>query len=146
MSTVALQEKKPLIKFDPNKCAFCKICEQSCAEFHYGKYGTSHARITVVRRGPLAFRYNMCTRCAKRYCIAACPKRALTYKGGNIVVDPALCDSLGLCVKACPFHGIRINPETGKPIICDLCGGDPSCVKACPKTALSLVWLPEDNK
>lgn len=146
MSVVAAQEREPLIKFDPNKCAFCKICEASCEEFHFGKYGQSLSRITITRKGPLTFRYSMCTRCPKRFCIAACPKKALSYRDGNIVVDTKLCDSLGLCVKACPFRGIRISPETKKPIICDLCGGDPSCVKACPKSALSLVWLPEDRK
>lgn len=146
MSVVVAQEKKPLIRFDIKKCAFCKICELSCAQYHYKKFGDSISRITIVRKGPLMFKCFICTRCEKRFCITACPTKALSYKGGNIVVDPKLCNSCGDCVKACPFHGIRLHPETKLPLICDLCDGDPSCVKNCPKDALSLVWLPEVRK
>jgi Fe-S-cluster-containing hydrogenase component 2 len=146
VSVTVTQEKRPLIKFDVQKCAFCKICELSCSKYHYGRYGDSLARITVVRKSPLMLRCYICTRCEKRFCIAACPKNALFYRGGNIVVDEKLCDSCGICVKACPFHGIRLHPETKMPLICDLCNGDPSCVKACPKSALSLVMLPEVRK
>jgi len=146
MSVIAAQEKKPLIKFDMQKCAFCKLCELSCSKYHNNNYSDALARIIIIRKGYTMFRYFICTRCDKRFCIPACPKNALSYKGGNIVVDEKLCDSCGDCVKACPFHGIRLHPVTKIPLICDLCGGDPSCVKACPKTALTLVWLPEARK
>jgi Fe-S-cluster-containing hydrogenase component 2 len=146
MSVIATQEKRPLIRFDIQKCAFCKICELSCSKYHYDRFADSLSRITVIRKSPLAFKCFICTRCEKRFCIAACPKKALSYKEGNIVVDEKLCDSCGDCVKACPFHGIRLHPENKLPIICDLCDGDPSCVNACPKGALSLIWLPEVRK
>ena len=32
-----------------------------------------------------------------------------------------------------------MNPKTGKPIICDLCDGDPQCVKVCSPKALEYV-------
>ena len=35
------------------------------------------------------------------------------------------------CVDACPFGAIQINPD-GDVLKCDLCGGDPVCVKYCP--------------
>jgi hypothetical protein len=35
------------------------------------------------------------------------------------------------CAEACPAQYIRGNADTGQPLICDLCGGDPQCVKAC---------------
>jgi len=143
MTVAIAQEKKPLIRFDMNKCAFCKICELSCAKQHYGVYGDAISRITVIRKNFTLFKCFICTRCDKRFCIASCPKKALSYKGGNIVVDEKLCDSCGDCVKACPFHGIRLHPKSKMPIMCDLCDGDPSCVKACPKKALSLIWLPQ---
>jgi Fe-S-cluster-containing dehydrogenase component len=31
---------------------------------------------------------------------------------------------------------VRFHPETGLPMICDLCGGDPQCVKRCATGAL----------
>jgi len=146
MTVVMDLEKKPLIRFDMNKCAFCKICELSCAEQHYGSYGEAISRIAVIRKNFTLFKCFICTRCDKRFCIPACPKNALSYKDGNIVVDEKLCDSCGDCVKACPFHGIKLHPKTKMPITCDLCDGDPRCVKECPKQALSLIWLQQTRK
>ncbi len=142
MAAVTVEEKKPMIKYDFQKCTFCKICELSCAEKHFGKYGDSLSRIIIVRKGPLMLRQFVCTRCDKLFCIAACPKKALSYEKGNIVVDTKLCDSCAKCVQACPFHGIKMHPQTKMPIICDLCGGDPECIKRCPKGALAIAWLP----
>ncbi|MCQ5336984.1 MAG: 4Fe-4S dicluster domain-containing protein [Candidatus Methanomethylicia archaeon] len=141
MSIVISQQKKPFIRFDPQKCSFCKTCELACAKYHYGKYGASISRITIVRRGMKTLKYFICTRCEKKFCINACPKKALSYINGNIVVNEELCDSCGKCVEACPFHGIKLHPETKKPIICDTCNGEFQCIKSCPKNALTLVWL-----
>jgi Fe-S-cluster-containing hydrogenase component 2 len=32
-----------------------------------------------------------------------------------------------------------LHPETGLVLICDLCGGDPACVKRCATTAIAYV-------
>jgi ferredoxin len=32
---------------------------------------------------------------------------------------------------------VVLHPETGLPLICDLCDGDPACVKRCPTGAIS---------
>jgi Fe-S-cluster-containing dehydrogenase component len=34
---------------------------------------------------------------------------------------------------ACPYGAIFADPKTGAITKCDLCGGDPMCVKVCPK-------------
>jgi Fe-S-cluster-containing hydrogenase component 2 len=34
------------------------------------------------------------------------------------------------CVPACPFDTVFVAPS-GEVLKCDLCGGDPACVKAC---------------
>ncbi|MCD6323879.1 MAG: 4Fe-4S binding protein, partial [Desulfurococcales archaeon] len=39
------------------------------------------------------------------------------------------------CAYACPFGAINLN-MVAMPIKCDLCGGDPECVKVCPHDAL----------
>jgi Fe-S-cluster-containing hydrogenase component 2 len=39
----------------------------------------------------------------------------------------------------CPFGGIGIDVRQGKVIKCDLCGGDPVCVKFCDPEALQYV-------
>ena len=40
-----------------------------------------------------------------------------------------------------PFGAVYAHDDCTFPIKCDLCGGDPECVKQCPKSALLL--LPE---
>lgn len=37
---------------------------------------------------------------------------------------------------ACPFGAIGQEPETRKMIKCDLCGGEPKCVRWCPNEAI----------
>lgn len=53
-------------------------------------------------------------------------------------VDEALCIGCELCVDACPLDAIKLHPETGSAIKCDLCAGQPKCVERCPRGALSL--------
>ncbi|MCS7131978.1 MAG: hypothetical protein NZ934_04555, partial [Hadesarchaea archaeon] len=42
-------------------------------------------------------------------------------------------------VEACPFGAIALHPSKGVAIKCDLCGGDPACVKQCMPGALKLI-------
>ncbi len=44
-----------------------------------------------------------------------------------------------MCFLFCPSGAISIDPNTLLPIKCDLCGGDPECVKACPTGALDFI-------
>jgi ferredoxin len=79
----------------------------------------------------------MCWHCDDAPCIKACPTtpNSLTKdpKTNGIVLNTKTC--LGAkcmkCAEACPPKYIRGNADTGQPLICDLCGGDPQCVKAC---------------
>jgi len=43
------------------------------------------------------------------------------------------------CVTACIYGGIEIDPRTLKAVKCDLCEGNPACMKACEYGAISLV-------
>ena len=78
----------------------------------------------------------------------ACPNGALSRDEatGVITVDEAKCTSQGACVEACIYHSIRLHPESKKPMFCDLCGGDPYCVKHCVPEAISWVDKTEDNE
>jgi Fe-S-cluster-containing hydrogenase component 2 len=40
---------------------------------------------------------------------------------------------------ACPFGGVFMEPSSGEILKCDLCGGDPECVKHCLYGALE--WI-----
>lgn len=59
------------------------------------------------------------------------------------MVDEEKCVGCGFCVIACPWGLVVLDPMKRKAIKCDLCGGDPVCVKECPEKALLLVDLNE---
>jgi Fe-S-cluster-containing hydrogenase component 2 len=46
------------------------------------------------------------------------------------------CIGCASCVDACPFGMAALHLETGLAVICDLCGGDPACVKRCATGAI----------
>jgi len=80
----------------------------------------------------------MCIQCKKPKCLDACPQGAMTRTKdlGTIVIDESLCNECKACVDACQIGAISFEREDESPLICDLCGGDPSCVKWCPFGAL----------
>jgi Fe-S-cluster-containing hydrogenase component 2 len=70
--------------------------------------------------------------------MSACPVNAITIRpdtGAKVVLD-ATCVGCSLCAIACPFGTIFWDPIRHKAFKCDLCGGDPACVKACPTAAI----------
>lgn len=86
-----------------------------------------------------------CLLCEKPPCVPACPTNAL-YKDekGVIRVDEGRCNGCGWCIEACKFGAIAWHPTKGAVTICDLCDGDPECVKFCPfEGALSFATIEE---
>ena len=56
-----------------------------------------------------------------------------------MVVDQDRCLGCKMCVLACPFGGMAWEGERGRPIKCDLCGGEPECAHMCPTGAIRYV-------
>jgi Fe-S-cluster-containing dehydrogenase component len=73
--------------------------------------------------------------------VKACPVEAFhrDEKTGAVLIDDDVCIGCRLCIDECPFGGISIDPDKERVIKCDLCGGDPQCVKYCPTSALQYV-------
>jgi carbon-monoxide dehydrogenase iron sulfur subunit len=120
-------------------CSGCRACEIACVAYHEGRFGTTAARIHVLKIEPLGIdKPQACRQCQRAPCVQACTTGAL-YKDtrtGAVLLNVALCSVCGDCVEACPFDAIRFHPETGFPNICDLCGGDPQCVRRCATGAI----------
>jgi Fe-S-cluster-containing dehydrogenase component len=82
-----------------------------------------------------------CRGCKDARCVKACPEHALSQaeETGLIIIDQNKCKGCDWCVQACEHGGITIHTDTGKAISCDLCGGEPKCIEACPEEALVIV-------
>jgi Fe-S-cluster-containing hydrogenase component 2 len=83
----------------------------------------------------------ICHHCRKPKCAENCPTDAIEVRDGVVVIDEEKCISCRQCVISCPFGAVFTHEDIETPFKCDLCGGDPECVKACPKQAL--IFVPE---
>jgi carbon-monoxide dehydrogenase iron sulfur subunit len=93
------------------------------------KLGTSPSRIDV----PI-----VCRQCNPAPCAEVCPEGAIG-KGafGAWVVNSGECTGCGICVDACPYRVMLLDPQEGLARKCDLCEGNPACVRYCPMEALT---------
>ncbi len=114
-------------------------CVVVCSLKHTGAVSIARSRIRIsevlLRTGP-EHRINVCRMCDEPKCAKVCETDAIVPKDGILVILESRCVRCHDCVKACPYGAIFIDPITRYPIKCDLCGGDPLCVKVCPTGAL----------
>lgn len=129
----------------PEKCSGCKMCELACAIKHFGVNNPkkSAVRVLVTYPHPVVRMPIVCSQCKKPPCEDACPVGALSRSNGVVHLDEEVCISCYRCIEACPFGAVYAHDDCTFPIKCDLCEGDPECVKQCPKGALLL--LPEHS-
>jgi len=80
----------------------------------------------------------LCTQCADAPCIDVCPVDALNRddETGVVIVDGDICIGCGDCREACPIGAAFMHSEEDVALKCDLCGGDPECLKICSREAL----------
>ncbi|MBS7641215.1 MAG: 4Fe-4S dicluster domain-containing protein [Candidatus Bathyarchaeia archaeon] len=137
---IPLLERK-FVSVEPNKCIGCSICEFVCALEKEGEPNPIKSRIRVIHLNPMFNIAVTCRFCEDAPCVRACPRDAIkqSEKGGILIIDGDKCDGCVLCVQACPYGGMMLDPDRGVAIACDLCNGEPKCVEFCPEEALKLV-------
>lgn len=136
------------ILVDPYRCSGCKLCEIACSLQHEKAVWLSASRIIVYEPYPGAPVPVTCVQCSDHPCVNSCPYGALRTddRTGAVLVDESKCTLCGLCKTACPARIPRIVPGKNHVLICDLCGGDPQCIRICNELgygALKLVTKPE---
>lgn len=126
---------------DPEKCTGCRLCEIACSVHHEKVCNPSRARIHIVKWENSGLYIPMiCQQCDTPICEIVCPMNALIRdeKTGALLIDESLCVGCKLCVMFCPFGGVGIG-KNRKIIKCDLCNGEPICVKYCIPKALQFI-------
>jgi carbon-monoxide dehydrogenase iron sulfur subunit len=122
----------------PEKCVGCRLCELACSAAYEGKYNPKLSRIRVVTVHPVSDIPVVCVHCKKPRCLEVCPSEAIRWDKhlGVVKVDGSICLGCSACVRECPFEAMVLHPTRNAAIKCELCGGKPKCVAACPTGAL----------
>ncbi len=73
--------------------------------------------------------------------MAICPKEAIYQDTvlNAVMINYDLCIGCKMCVSACPFGAMGFNAQSGRVFKCDLCDGDPQCVRFCDMKAVDYV-------
>ena len=130
-----------LIEVYPDDCTGCRSCEMVCSLQHEQECSASRSRIKILRDEEFGnHAVLLCMQCADTPCVKSCPIEALhrDEKTGAILVNSESCNGCESCVAACPLSVITVDRERNIAFVCDLCGGDPECVKICQREALLL--------
>jgi len=139
---------KPIwIARDYAACSGCKRCELACSLHHEGWMWPEASRVRVFMPFPGCEVPHLCSQCKDYPCVASCPVQALSIDEETkaVIVDTEKCISCSKCIRACPGQVPILHPGDNKARICDLCDGDPECVKVCKEAGYNALMLVEEE-
>lgn len=124
------------------KCTGCRLCELVCAVKHDGISNPTRSRIKVMKWEMEGLYIPMsCQQCQDAPCENGCPVGAISRNEtlNRVEVDQEICIGCRTCVSVCPFGAMTFNAIDRKVIKCDLCDGDPQCVRFCDVKAVEYI-------
>jgi len=138
-----------MIVFDPLYCSGCMRCMTACSTYHTGSTSLSKSRIQILRHeghalsrideeDDLIFDMVSCRQCDDPFCRDLCPTLAIERdrNTGALVINRDRCVGCRTCLAVCPFGAVAYDAARKQIMKCDLCSGDPQCVRFCPTEAL----------
>jgi formate dehydrogenase iron-sulfur subunit len=163
---------------DTSICIGCKACEVACREWNQlpsegvGSLGDSldntgelsgqtwrHVQIidnvpdeTMGTGDGKAFLLmsDVCKHCTHASCMDVCPTGAIIRtEFDTVFIQEDVCNGCRMCISACPYNVIDIDPERDVARKCTLCydrlqgGMQPACAKACPTESIAFGPLSE---
>ncbi len=135
-----------IIAFDYEKCVGCRTCEMVCSLSHDKEVDPLNSRIRVVKWEESVHSIALnCRQCEDAPCQNICPTGAISRDTeiDTTKIDYDQCIGCRSCVLICPFGAMAFNTKTRKVFKCDLCQGDPWCVKFCAYGTLEFVGTNE---
>ena len=128
---------------DYEKCSGCRRCELVCSLHHEDWMWPEASRVRVFMPFPGVEVPHLCAQCDDYPCVASCPVEALSVDENTtaVLIDREKCTSCSACIDACPGTVPFLHPGDNKATICDLCGGDPECVKCCQEAGYNALRL-----
>jgi len=156
---------------DLDKCIGCNACTVACKAENGVALGGFRTRVLEkeVNEYPDTERYflpMMCNHCKDAPCIPACLNKAIFQREDGLVdINKDKCKAFQLCIKACPYGAIYINPDAdpspevkdypsrviAKADKCNFCqhridvGLEPACSNTCPPDARIFGDLEDEN-
>ena len=131
-----------VLHIDHQKCTGCRLCELVCSVSHDGKSNPARSRIRVMKWEAEGIYVPMsCQQCQDAPCQNVCPVKAISRDDefSRIYVDYDVCIGCRSCVGVCPFGAMGFNTIDKQVFKCDLCDGDPQCVRFCEEKAVDFV-------
>lgn len=133
---------------DYEKCVGCKTCEQACSVKQTGVVNPSLSRVQIVKlmmgidNIPV-----VCLQCESAPCKAICPVKAISRDelSGRVMIDYDICIGCRMCVAVCPFGCMTFDSISKRVFKCNLCDGDPMCVRFCQHDALEYADASEQS-
>lgn len=135
-----------MLVVDHARCTGCRLCEIACSLHQDDVSNPAAARLAVVRWDEEGVHVpTVCMQCVVAMCEQVCQPGAICRDAatGALVVDYERCIGCRMCVIGCPYGAMSVHPVGRQVIKCNLCGGDPRCVRFCETGALRFAE-PED--
>jgi Fe-S-cluster-containing dehydrogenase component len=129
------------IAFDPLRCSLCGACAAACALIKAGKPDLSQSRIRIETAGScVPLRAAVCRHCEEPACVTACMRGIIDKDAetGLVTRRHEGCFRCAACAVNCPVGACVQDEALNAFTACDLCGGDPLCVRVCLSGALRL--------
>ncbi len=131
-----------VLNIDYQKCTGCRTCEMVCSVMHDGVVNPERSRIKVMKWEAEGLYVPMsCQQCQDAPCMNVCPVKAISREEdmGRVTVDYDVCIGCRSCVAVCPFGAMNFNIIDKRVFKCDLCDGDPQCVRFCDVDAIEYI-------
>lgn len=129
------------IAVDLTRCSGCRCCELVCSLFHYGECNLELVGINIIKDTFSGdYLVNTCRQCEEPRCQLVCPVEAIYVdeKTGAKIIDDKKCIGCRACEEECQFQMVKFLLDKNVCFKCDMCGGEPQCVRYCPFAALTI--------